>query len=155
MNVKFGFIIRMLLIVALAVVVWIVGVMVGQENTVTILNPDISMTGRQSFSNPQVSIMLDFDNGQIDVYDELFIIDNKDLWTVIKNLSIREELDLDYNKDWAVNGLDWYRLAGKTTSENGSSWHVWINNIYQTKDLSNIMLKNNDVVSFKYLYYQQ
>ncbi|PJC00996.1 MAG: hypothetical protein CO073_04580, partial [Candidatus Komeilibacteria bacterium CG_4_9_14_0_8_um_filter_36_9] len=64
MRVNHGFVIRIILLVSLAVVVWIAGVMVGQENTVTILNPETSVTGRQSFSNPQVSIMLDFGNGQ-------------------------------------------------------------------------------------------
>ncbi|MFH1667698.1 MAG: hypothetical protein ABH884_01570 [Candidatus Komeilibacteria bacterium] len=154
MRVNHGFVIRIILLVSLAVVVWIVGVMVGQENTVTILNPEASITGRQSFSNPQVSIMLDFNNGQIDVYDQLFIINDKDLWTALKNLAVREDLQLDYNKDWAINGLDWYRLQNKLTSESGVTWHVWVNNQYRDEDLTDIILKNGDVINFKYLYYQ-
>lgn len=35
--------IRIVLVLAVALIVWIVGVMVGQENTVTILNPDTSI----------------------------------------------------------------------------------------------------------------
>ncbi|OIO46442.1 MAG: hypothetical protein AUJ28_02480 [Parcubacteria group bacterium CG1_02_37_51] len=154
MRVNHGFVIRIILLVSLAVVVWIAGVMVGQENTVTILNPETSVTGRQSFSNPQVSIMLDFGNGQIDVYDQLFIINDKDLWAALKNLAVREDLQLDYNKDWAINGLDWYRLQNKLTGESGVTWHVWVNNQYRTEDLTDIVLKNGDVVNFKYLYYQ-
>ncbi|MFW0837588.1 MAG: hypothetical protein ACKKL5_01160 [Candidatus Komeilibacteria bacterium] len=146
--------IRIVLVLAVALIVWIVGVMVGQENTVTILNPDTSYTGMHTNTQGTVNIMIDYNNGDIATYNNLPLATNHSLWAVVKRLADQEHIPLSYNDDFDTVGLQWWRLAGRGNVQGGIQWHVWVNNVYQNKSWDKIELKPGDIVSFKHLYYQ-
>lgn len=153
MRTEFSLVLRALLFIGIAVVVWIVGVMVGQENTVTILNPYVNYGGIRSGGSPTVSIMLDYNNGQMQSYDNLQLIGNNNLWAILTNLSDDEKIRLVYNNDIDKAGLTWFGINGRNNISGGVRWQVWVNNVYQKQALDNIVLKAGDIINFKYFYY--
>jgi len=153
MRKEFSLIMRALLFVALAIVVWVVGVMIGQENTVTILNPYADSASVRSVGQPAVSIMMDYNGGQINTYHQLSLIGGNTLWRVLAGLSDQGKIKLAYNSDFTEAGLKWFSINGRADNVGGIRWHVWVNNVYQSTKFDNIELKSGDAVTLKYLYY--
>jgi len=138
---------------ALAVVIWIVGVIIGQEQTVTILNPEGGLGGLISRTrSAQVSLMIDYGNGQIKVYPEVKLSYGSSAFDLLKRIeSIDKKFSLTYNineedqkvTDLAINNYQSY--------SSGQQWLVWLNNTLQVDTVDSVRLKSGDVVGFKYI----
>ena len=91
MRKEFSLAMRALLFIAIAVAAWLMGIIVGQENAVIILNPNTSTANVREASNPNVSIMLDYNNGDIDILEN---ISSKEIEFELNK--IIEELFIEY-----------------------------------------------------------
>jgi len=152
MKQEFSIALRALLFIAIAVGAWLMGIVIGQENAVTILNPYTSTANIRSGAIPAVSIMMDYNNGNIDIFDEIELISHANLWEAMVGADSMDKFNLGYNDDYLDNSLQWYGINGVYNSD-GSRWYIWLNNKLQSELPDTINVKNGDVLLFKYLSY--
>jgi uncharacterized protein YybS (DUF2232 family) len=79
---------RIIIGATLAVIIWIIGILIGQEQTVLILNPEGNLTNFITRSRTiQVRAMLDYSDGQIRVYPEVKLNKSFTLWSLPQGTS--------------------------------------------------------------------
>lgn len=161
---------RIIIAAAVAVVIWIAGVLIGQEQTVTILNPEGGLSGLITRTRSiQVSLMLDYGDGRIKVIPEIKLTYGAAVTSLLKRWqSIEPQFSLSYqtNKEtgkisgltinnYASSGSGSPRGAGgarlDARQEAGKEWLVWLNHTLQTSTIDKIRLKNGDLVELKYI----
>ena len=137
----------------LAVVIWIAGILIGQEQTVTILNPDGGLSGIITRSrNIQVSLMMDYGDGRVRVYPEVKLIYGASALDLLNKVSITDKtFKITYEDYQTAAGAARLSINGYVTSANGKKWQVWLNNSWQAGHLDKIQLKSGDVIEFKYV----
>ncbi|MFA6304282.1 MAG: hypothetical protein WCV73_01875 [Patescibacteria group bacterium] len=145
---------RLIIAVSLAVVIWIAGVLVGQEQTVTILNPQGGLNqiiNRQV--NIKVSLMLDFGEGKIIVYPETQVKYGQTVLNLLQKISQEDKsgLKLVYDLDAKTGELKKFSLQGISGNLTGRQWLVWLNNQLQTQPINSIKLKSKDIIELKYV----
>lgn len=151
---KFNKTTRIIIGATLAVVIWIVGILIGQEQTVLILNPEGELT---SFINRartiQVSAMLDNGNGMIKVYPEVKLNYGDSVLKALNRVNELEnkQLKLSYQMDDETKAVTQLIINGYESNPLGRQWLVWVNNILQTEDVGKIRLKAGDIVELKYV----
>ncbi len=137
---------------ALAVIIWIVGIIIGQEQTVTILSPEGGLGGIISRTrSAQVSLMLDYGTGRIKVYPEIKVEYGSSALNLLERI---ENIDNDFNLEYTLEKdqiLSYLSLNGYPNFEVGKKWLIWIDNVLQTDDLNNVRLKSGDVIEIKYI----
>ncbi|MFW0862540.1 MAG: hypothetical protein ACKKL6_03050 [Candidatus Komeilibacteria bacterium] len=143
---------RALLFVAIAIGAWLVGMVIGQENAVTILNPNTSTANIRESNIPRVSMMLDYNNGDIDVVDDIELTSHSNLWEALIGAEEQGKIKLGQNEDWLENGLLWYGINGLYNSSE-SRWYIWLNNDYVSELPDKFSVKNGDILYLKYLSY--
>jgi hypothetical protein len=152
MKKEFNIILRALLFIAIAVAAWLIGIMIGQENAVTILNPDVSSGTLRNMTNPVFSVMIDYNNGDIDTIDKIDMKSKANLWEAMNGVDSSEGLRLNQNEDYPDNDLQWYGINDFYNSGD-ARWYIWLNNDYQSSMPDQIVVKSGDVLYFKYLSY--
>lgn len=152
MREEFNLAMRSLLFIAIAVAAWLMGIIVGQENAVIILNPNTSTANIREASNPNVSIMFDYNNGDIDILKNVELKGQANLWEAMLGAQERGDIDLGYNDNWSEVGLQWFGINNYFNSTE-AHWYIWLNNKYLSGLPDNIEVKNGDVLYFKYLSY--
>ncbi|MBL7022400.1 hypothetical protein ISR92_03730 [Patescibacteria group bacterium] len=152
MRREFNLVIRALLFVAIAIGAWLMGMVIGQENAVTILNPNTSTANIRESGQPTVSMMLDYNNGDIDIVDNIILTSHANLWEAMLAAEEEGKLIIGQNEDWIENGLLWYGVNGFFNSSE-SRWYIWLNNDYVSELPDEINVKNGDILYFKYLSY--
>jgi len=144
---------RIIIAAVIAVVIWITGVLIGQEQTVTILNPEGGLSGLITRTRSiQVSLMLDYGDGRVKVIPEVKLTYGAAVMALLKRVqSIDPQFSLSYQtneKTGAVSDLIINNYAG---SKGGKEWLVWLNHNLQTTSIGKIRLKNGDLVELKYI----
>ncbi len=152
MRREFNLVIRALLFIAIAIGAWLMGMVIGQENAVTILNPNTSTANIREGGQPTVSMMLDYNNGDIDIVDNIILTSHANLWEAMLAAEEEGKLTIGQNEDWIENGLLWYGVNGLYNSSE-SRWYIWLNNEYVSELPDEINVKNGDILYFKYLSY--
>ena len=145
---------RIIIGASLAVIIWIAGMMIGQEQAITILNPQ---GGLKSIfiRNPsiQVSLMLDYGNGQIQVYPDVQLTYSQSVLELLEKVDKLEEvkLNLTYQLNKGTGELEQVTINNLQSYPDGREWLVWLNNELQTELLDKIKLKARDIVELKYI----
>ena len=152
MKREFSLAMRSLLFIAIAVAAWLIGIVIGQENAIIILNPNASTATIREVGKPNISAMLDYNNGDIDVIDNIELSSHANLWEVLLDVEKQGRIKLDENEDWPKVGLQWYGINGMYNTGD-ARWYLWLNNEYVSELPDNIVVKNGDVLYFKYLSY--
>ena len=137
----------------LAIVIWLTGVFIGQEQAVVILNPEGALGNIITrVKSIQVSLMLDYGSGQVKVYPEVKLTYGAtvlDLLQRIKTIDQPLNITYNYNQDKkSVTNLIINHYASNTA---GKKWQFWLNNLLITRDISQARLKTGDIVEFKYI----
>ena len=137
----------------LAVVIWIAGILIGQEQTVTILNPEGGLSGIITRTRSiQTSLMLDFGDGRIKVYPEIKLNYGASTFNLLKQVSlVDKKLDLKYTADPETQEVKNFSINGYNSTEADKKWQVWLNNQLQTEGINQIRLKSGDIIEFKYV----
>lgn len=143
---------RLIVAICLAVVIWIVGVIIGQEQTVTILNPEAGLSNIINRSpSIKVSLMVDQGGGRVAVYQDQPLSYGQTVYDLLKKIN---QLDPNLNFTAEVNQqngeLKSFSLAGLNNAANGPGWLLWLNNRLRPEPLDKVKLKARDVVELKY-----
>ena len=137
----------------LAVIIWIAGVLIGQEQTVTILNPEGGIGSIITRTRSvQVSVMMDYGNGQIKIYPEVKLSYGSSAFDLLKRIeSIDKTLSLNYQLDQETQELSDLAINNYQSYSEGKRWLIWLNNVLQTEAANHVRLKSGDIVEFKYI----
>ena len=143
---------RIIIAVCLAVVIWITGVVIGQEQTVTILNPE---GGLRNLINRQpvikVSLMVDRGYGRVAVYQDQQLNYSQTVFDLLKKIDQTEAIfNFNSSVDQQTGELKSFSLAGLNNTKNGPSWLLWLNNQLRLEPLNMVKLKARDVIELKY-----
>ncbi len=144
---------RIIIGVALAVIIWLVGVYIGQEQTITILNPEGALGNIITrVKNTQVSLMLDYGDGRIKVYPTVKLTYGATVLDLLKRIkTIDQALNLTYSFNQETNSVVNLAINHYVNLPAGKKWQLWLNNIQMTRDISQIRLKTGDIVELKYI----
>lgn len=151
---KFDKTTRIIIGAALAIVIWITGIIIGQEQTVLILNPEGGFKSIITRTRViKVSLMLDYGNGGVEVYPEMRINYGDSVIKILESANRLEnnKLDLQYQQDRITGEISTLSISGYQSFPNDKQWLVWLNNNLQTDNLDKILLKAGDVVELKYI----
>lgn len=154
MNLKFNKTTGIILGVALAVIIWITGILIGQEQAISTLNPEGGL--REFFNQSKVirtSLMIDYGDGRVEVYPAVKISYGGSVWKLLKSAAATEKdkLNLKYQEDSKSGEISNLNINGYSANTGGQQWLLWLNNNLQDNDLSKIRLKSRDVVELKYI----
>ncbi|MDP2586825.1 MAG: hypothetical protein Q8P32_03575 [Candidatus Komeilibacteria bacterium] len=144
---------RLIIAICLAVVIWIAGVIIGQEQTVTILNPEGGFSNIIN-RNPsiKVSLMVDQGGGRVAVYQDQQLNYGQTVYQLLEKIN---QVDSNFNfiaeLDQQSGELKNFSLAGLKNTANGASWLLWVNNQLRTEPLNQVKLKARDVVEIKFV----
>ena len=144
---------RIIIAACLAVVIWITGVVIGQEQAVTILNPE---GGWSYIINRapaiKVSLMVDAGAGRVTVYQDQQLNYGQTVFDLVKKINQAEpSLNFKATVDQKTGELKDFSLAGLSNISSGQSWQLWLNNQLRTEPLNKVKLKARDVVELKYI----
>lgn len=143
---------RLIIAICLAVVIWIVGVIIGQEQTVTILNPEGGLRNI-IYRNPaiKVSLMVDSGGGRVAVYQDQQLSYGQTVYDLLKKINqVEPSLKFIADLNQSSGELKSFSLSGLNNIANGSSWLLWVNNQLRPEPLNKVKLKARDVVELKY-----
>ncbi|MCX6785426.1 MAG: hypothetical protein NTZ18_01070 [Candidatus Komeilibacteria bacterium] len=107
---------------AMAVIVWTAGVIIGQEQTLIILNPDQDLTAIFSRSPKiTVNLMLDYQDGRVQVFPEAPLTYGQSVFNLLNQLAQNpaNQLDFSYNLNSATGQLENFSISGLTNSAGG------------------------------------
>ena len=155
---KFNSTTRLIIGITLAVVIWIAGILIGQEQTVTILNPEGGLKGIITRSHTiRVSLMLDYGEGQVKVFPEVPIKYGQSVLNLLQAVgeSTNHQLEFKYQYSQPAGQLNGFSLSNLANQVNGKKWLIWVNNSLQTDDYQDVLLKAKDVVELKYIKLKQ
>jgi hypothetical protein len=140
--------------ISLAVIIWILGVIIGQEQTITILNPDRDLkTILNRSPKIAVNLMLDYQDGRIRVFPEVPLTYGQSVFNLLDRLKQNPAIALafEYNLNKQTGQLESFSLGGLVNLVDGPKWQLWLNNNLQTKGLTAVKLKAGDIVELKYI----
>ena len=137
----------------LAVIIWIAGILIGQEQTVTILNPEGGLNGIITRTRSiQVSLMIDYGDGRVKVYPEIKLIYGASTLSLLKQIkSSDKKFELSYTDNQETQSVTDLSINGFKNTENGKKWQIWLNNQWQTEGVNEVRLKSGDIIEFKYV----
>ena len=152
MERHFNRVTRIIIAGTLAIIIWIVGVIIGQEQTVTILNPEGGLGGLISRSRTaQVSLMLDYGTGEIKVYPEIKLSYGSSVLDLLDRINnLESEFNLNYSLEDNIE-LTSFTISDYPNILDGKNWLVWIDNGLQVDDYNLIKLKSGDNIELKYI----
>ena len=145
---------RIIIAVALAVVIWITGILIGQEQTILMLQPSNDFNSLITRTAPiKVSLMIDFGDGRVEVYPEVVI---KYSQSVVKLLEAVDnlqpnQLQIKYQLEEETGEISNLSIKGYPSTAYGKQWLVWLNNNLKEENFSKILLKSGDLVELKYI----
>ncbi len=145
---------RIIIGVALAILIWITGIIIGQEQTITILNPEGGFKGIISGTKTiTVSLMLDYGNGNVNVFSDVPLNYGESVMRLLSKADHLEnnELNFKYQFSQATGQLESFSILGYNNQSAGKQWLAWVNNGLQTKNINEIQLKAGDIVELKYI----
>jgi len=149
---------RIIIAVALAVLIWVIGIIIGQEQTVTILNPEGGLKSLITRTQTiKVSLMLDWGNGRIKVFPEVILNYGDSVLELLDKVDSLPDsgLAFQYRLDEKTGELASYSIGGYSGQPEGKKWLVWLNNLLQTKELDQVRLRASDVIELKYIRLMQ
>ena len=145
---------RIIIAAALAVLIWVIGIIIGQEQTVTILNPEGGLKSLITRTQTiKVSLMLDWGSGRIKVFPEITLNYGDSVLELLDKVDSLPDsgLDFQYRLDEKTGELASYSIGGYFSQPEGEKWLVWLNNLLQTKELDEVRLRASDVIELKYI----
>jgi len=144
---------KIIIAATVAVVIWIAGVLIGQEQTVTILNPEGGFSGIISRTRSiQVSLMLDYGDGLIKVMPEVKLTYGSTVLALLKRVqAIDPQFKLSYQTEEKTGKISGLAINNYISSISGKEWLTWLNHNLQTATIDKVRLKNGDLVELKYL----
>lgn len=154
---KFNKTTKVILGIAVAILIWISGIVIGQEQTVLILSPEGGIRGIINQTKIiKVNLMLDYGGGQIKVYPEMKLNYGDSILKLIEAADRLEnnKLDIHYQEDSLTGGISALSINGYQSLPNNKEWLVWLDNNLQVDDLNKIKLKSGDIVELKYIKLQ-
>lgn len=151
---KFHTTTRLIIGIALAVLIWITGVLIGQEQTITILNPEGNLRNILNRTpTVKVSLMLDFGSGEVMVFPSTELVYGHSVFQLLEKINKDKSADLtfSYELNKKTGELTNVSLNGYFSQAGGKEWLVWLNNKLQTLPLNQIKLKAHDIIELKYI----
>lgn len=144
---------RLIIGICLAVVIWIIGMLIGQEQTVIILDPEGGLRNIINRSpSIKVSLMLDAGAGRVYVYQDQQLNYAQTVFDLLKKVDQPgAKLNFNYNLNPASGELKSFSLLNQSNVQNGPEWLLWLNNHSRTEPLNQVKLKARDVIELKYI----
>jgi len=136
-----------------------VGIFLGQDfanlNEILKTGKDSSELITQRHDKVEVSLMIDYGNGEIDVYEDV-LLDNPTVFELLKKVTGENKLEFSFNDKYKDLGILVESINGKRNDfSKNQFWQYWVNNRYANVASDKYQLKNSDVVLWKLVFGQQ
>ena len=106
---------------------------------------------QQAQDEIQVSLMLDFGNGQVRTYNGVTLPKDSTVFALLEKITTENDFKLDY-KDYGELGVFIESVGDIVNDVEGDRfWQYWVNNVYAEVGASNYQLIDGDVVEWKFL----
>ena len=143
---------RLIIAIALAVLIWVVGVIIGQEQTITILNPEGSLINIITRARTvKVSLMIDDGTGSVKIFQWVSLPYGSSVLDLLNEVKKEKKIDLSYKQNEKNQEFSAFRLNNLSSVNNGKEWLVWQDQQLITEPFNRILLKANDFIELKYL----
>lgn len=101
--------------------------------------------------NIKVSLMFDFGNGEIRTFNNFVVPKNATVFELLKLVTTQNNLQFTY-KDYGDMGALIESINNvANNAKTNNFWHFWVNNVYSDVGASLYLLKNGDIVEWKYV----
>jgi len=143
---------KLIMAIALAVIIWIAGVLIGQEQAITILNPEGGLGNIITRARTiKVSLMIDDGTGSVKVFQWITLPYGNSVLDLLNQVKKEGKIDLAYAQDEETKAISSLTLNNLNSTDNGKSWMVWQNQSLITEPANKILLKSHDLIELKYL----
>jgi len=152
---RFNLTTRLIIAVSLAVLIWVVGVIIGQEQTITILNPEGGLENIITRSRTiKVSLMIDDGTGVVKVFQWITMPYGSSVLDLLNQVKKEDKISLSYKQNEETQEISSFRLNNFSSINNGKEWLVWQNQQLSTEPLNQVLLKSHDFIELKYLNFK-
>ncbi len=128
------------------IIVLAIGFFLGQYFAKVIYQPEIEVE-----EEIEVSLLLDFSEGNVKNLDNVRLIEEKTAFDLLKKATEENNLELSFKESPGlgvfVESID--NVANDF--ENNKWWQYWVNGEYAQVGASNFILKDGDLVEWKYV----
>jgi len=129
--------------------VFFAGVYVGANQ---ILDPaTLFQIGKEEVAEQAVSVMFDFGNGEVKVFDDINVGDDSNVFAVLEKVTTENNIEFlykDYGSDLGIFVESINNMGNNTSLDR--FWQYWVNNQYAKIGASNYKLNPGDVIEWKY-----
>ena len=149
---RFNLTTRLIIAIALAIFIWVVGVIIGQEQAITILNPEGGLVNIITRTRTiKVSLMIDDGAGSVKIFQWVALPYGQSVLDLLNEVKKEGKIDLFYQQNEKTQVFSAFRLNNLNSTDNGKKWLVWQNQQLIMEPLNRILLKANDFIELKYI----
>ena len=137
----------------IVIVVFIAGFYFGSQQA---LAPSDGATNsatnsQQTSEEIQVSLMLDFGNGQVRTYNSITLAKDSTAADLLEKVTSENNLEL-VKKDYGELGVFVESIGDTANDTRGDHyWQYWVNNVYAQIGASNSILNDGDIIEWKFI----
>ncbi len=135
---------KIILALVLVIVIFMTGIYFGRVYFSEI--SEASKANVDLVANQEVSLMIDFGNGEIEVYNNLAIKQEKTLKELLEEI---DGLNLQ-TEDYGEMGILLTSLKNYQNGQNNNYWQYWVNNIQPMISIDKFNLQEGDIVELKF-----
>jgi len=137
--------------IIIIVAIFFVGFYIGQQQILAPANKPAGVN-QQAEQQIQVSLMLDFGNGEIQTFNDIFLEEETTVFELLKKITSENNLEFRY-KDYGGELGALIESINNVANDVKANrfWHYWVNNVYAEVGASNYQLKDGDVIEWKYV----
>jgi hypothetical protein len=131
------------------IAVFFIGVYVGSlDKNPPAKNQDVS---RELQSEETVSLMIDYGDGTLDIFDDLTVATETPLFDVIDTATKANGVELTYTDYGGDLGVFIETIGGVGGGSEDMWWQYWVNNKYGQIGVSSYILEQGDVIEMKFI----
>lgn len=114
-----------------------------QENVVTF---------QDNIAIKKASLMIDYGNGKVHVSEDIPVVNDMTVFGLLKSFTDNNNLVLNYKDYGGSMGIFVESIDGVGKDITGKKyWQYWVNNKYSPVGVSGLIIKEGDVVEFKFI----
>jgi hypothetical protein len=98
-----------------------------------------------------VSLVIDFGDNNIKSFDNIEINDNTTVFDILKKITTENNLDLKYSQSGGLGAFIESINGSKNNFKENKFWQYWVNNKFALVGAGGYVLKDGDVVEWKYI----
>lgn len=142
--------IKIIAIVIILAAAFYLGFYYGKDKAIA---PDLASLNNsiaEGLIDKDVSLMLDFGDGNIQSFKDIAWQKNQNLFDLLKQVTAQNSIELSY-KDYGGDLGVFIESIGGVKNNNDSWWQYWVNNQYAEKGASSYLVQPADVIVFKFV----